>query len=240
MSHVGKKARETRKRNLGLSGLADDEEEPPPKKALFTPDSSTRITPAIKPWRPGAEWPREALELWEYIRPYLTVHKSGPIPTKYWIPNLLVLPRVRDLEFNPRRTGKRPYLDTDDKKVAALLVFLTGRSSSQPCWRCRSGSGAFNGCVKLPYNNTTRIKINNCANCWYAHQACGSDDPIRQDATVAKEEAKEDAQEVDSEKDDVSDGPQLLSEDSQQFEPRLPPILHSRSGRLYSEWPGEP
>jgi hypothetical protein len=231
MSHVGKKAQETRKRHLGLLDSADEEEERLPKKA-----TSARIVPVAKPPRPGAtEWPRQALDLWEYIRPHLPVHKDGPIPTKCWVPNLLVLPRSRDIEFNPRRPGKRAYVDKDDREIASLLLYLTGINSTRACRRCLSGSGPFKGCVKLPLG-TAGINIKHCANCHYSRQACGDNTPADDGSVVVMDD---EWQEVDPDREDIHDATTLLQEPSEQETSRLPALLHTMTGRLYSEWPDE-
>lgn len=248
MSHVHEKIRETKKRKASLEGLSDDEDERPPKRIASTANQSTLNSPALGPL-PDADpsgYSRQQLELWQYIRTHLDVFKNKPIPKRCWVPDLLALPRVRDLKFNPRRSGKRPYVDTDDKKVAALLLYLTGKVALQPCSKCTNGKGAFDGCVKLSPNAFLGANIQNCANCWYSHQACSYETASNVDHTTANEQENhivmgdDSVQEADSEVEDVSDISQRLPEKkTREPRPRPPAILHALSGRPYCKWPGK-
>ena len=173
MSHVHDKIKETKKRKASLLGLGDDEEDDDEgghsaKRASSTGDRPSVRTPVLHalPRMFTTGHSSSAQELWEYVRPYLNIYQNKQIPTRCWIPELLALPRARELKFNPRRKGRIPFVDTDDKKVAALLLHFSGKPALQPCTRCLNGNGAFDGCVKLASNAPVGANIKNCANCW--------------------------------------------------------------------------
>ncbi|OIW28655.1 hypothetical protein CONLIGDRAFT_681600 [Coniochaeta ligniaria NRRL 30616] len=257
MSHVHEKIKEAKKRKASLQGLGyddhDDDDERPPKR--IAADRSTPLTA----YTDTDGLSRSQLQLWEYIRPHLDVFKDKPIPRKCWVPDLLALPRVRDLRFNPRRSGKRPYVDTDDKKVAALILQLTGKKASQPCSRCLNGNGAFAECIKLSDDAFVGANIRNCANCWYSHQACAYETgPEDDQRTASKDDHRtareadhivvrdDSAQQLDSEVVDLPEISQRLSEETSSEEEesqlgvRTWPAIHSTlSGRRYNEWPDE-
>lgn len=237
MSHVPEKVRETKKRKASLQFFSDDDDQPLPKRTTSAVDRPTLDSPAVSASQHATTsgYSRSQLQFWEYVRPHLDVFKNKTIPKRCWVPDLLALPRVRDLEFNPRRAGKRPYVDTDDKKVAALLLHLTGKSVSHPCSRCQNGNGAFDGCVKLPLDAFPGANIKNCANCWYSHQACTNDTASENALNTASHDnhivVKGDSvQDVDSDMEDLS----LHRVDVG----GLPAIYSTLSGRRYCEWPG--
>jgi hypothetical protein len=241
MSHVHEKTGEAKKRKASLPGVGDDDDddERPLKRTASTAGRSTLDSPALSASQHAntTGYSRSQLELWEYIRPHLDVFQNKPIPKRCWVPDLLALPRVRDLKFNPRRSGKRPYVDTDDKKVAALLLHLTGKPASQPCSRCLNGNGAFDGCVKLSTNALLGANIKNCANCWYAHQACTYETAAEDDHIVVKDDS---AQELDIEVEDVPEVSERQPWKNQQLDNDSMPVIHTTlSGRRYYEWPGK-
>jgi len=108
--------------------------------------------------------------LWDYIRPHLTCHKDPNLPDKGWVRELITLPRVRDIQFNPKRQHTHPYRDTKDRDISALIIQVTGEPAPEPCTRCREGGkGPFVGCIMVareahPFPLRTVIS---CANCFY-------------------------------------------------------------------------
>ncbi|KAB5555083.1 hypothetical protein GE09DRAFT_148536 [Coniochaeta sp. 2T2.1] len=256
MDHVHEKIKQTKKRKALLQGSADDEDDPPTKKtaatshrlSLNSDSSPLSSTNTKQPDMSGCSSSQR--ELWAYIYPHLDIFKHRPIPQKCWVPDLLALPRARDLKFNPRRagSGRRPYVDTDEKKVAALLLHLTGKAASQPCSRCVNGNGAFDGCVKLSPDAGLGANIKNCANCWYSHQACIFETPSVQDAgggIVVQDDSDHVDYEVEHEPhtDQVENEPQTDQIDPEQDNyldrNTFPAVLLTPAGRKYHEWHDE-
>lgn len=242
MSHVHEKIKETLKRKASLEGLGHDDDgdgdsdkDRPLKKTASAAHRSSLDSPSLR------RLSRSQLELWEYLRPHLTVFRDKPPPMRNWVPEFLALPRVRDLKFNPRAQRKRPYTDTDDKSVAAMVLQLIGKLASLPCTRCSKGNGVFDGCVKLPPNAPVGSRVKNCANCWYSHQACTYETEAvpQEDNTVVDED--DFAREVNGEEGDLSEVEvQHRSGNTRQLDAgSMPKISQTLSGRSYREWPGK-
>lgn len=108
--------------------------------------------------------------MWRYVLPFLVKHKGQP-PKLSWVPELIGLPRVRDLVWNTIWTDTNPFLDSLDKDVSAMIVYLTGEVASSPCTRCAQGRGPFKGCILISKAaaENARNAITGCANCLY-HQ----------------------------------------------------------------------
>ncbi|KAB5513092.1 hypothetical protein GE09DRAFT_637720 [Coniochaeta sp. 2T2.1] len=245
MDHVHEKSKQTKKRKALLLGSVDDEDDPPMKRTTTTShrlilNSDSGPLSATNTKQPDMSgYSSSQQELWAYIGPHLDNFKHKPIPKKCWVPDLLALPRARDLRFNPRRagSGRRPYTDTDEKKVAALLLHLTGKVASQPCSRCLNGNGAFDGCVMLSPDAGLGANLKNCANCWYSHQGClfettsrqeDGDGIVVEDSLVGEEVEDEPHTEQSRPKQDA-----YLDRDT------FPAILLTPTGRKYAEWHDE-
>jgi hypothetical protein len=153
--------------------------------------------------------------------------------------------------FNSRRlSSKCRFVDKDDKKVAALLLHVTGVEARQPCSRCASGSGVFSGCVKLSPNASVGDNIRNCANCWYSHQACTYEtspadnqntSATERDRIPAKDESvlqatDSDEEEEEDDSDRIRDAPETTATGA--AKPQA--IIRAPSGRPYGKWPGKP
>jgi len=127
--------------------------------------------------RPAAEFLRKTSELsgdwktlWHYILPHLTCHKGPSPPERGWVRELITLPRVRDIQFNPKRLHTHPYRDTKDRDVSALIIQVTGEPAPEPCGRCREGTkGPFVGCIMVAReaHPFPLKKVFGCANCFY-------------------------------------------------------------------------
>lgn len=106
-------------------------------------------------------------QTWEYIRPFLSKHKS--IPERNWARHVIHLPRVRDVRWNEARIKEWPYKDSHARDVTALLVHITGVESPTPCHHCVQGRGPFIGCVVISPKASDEVKraVLSCANCYY-------------------------------------------------------------------------
>lgn len=239
MSQVGEKAREAAKKRKSAFEGATDEETRLGKRASIAADRPSSNSPVLSASSHTASLSRSGQSLWEYIRPYLNVFQYSQPPTKSWVRELLSLPRVRDLKFNPRRQSKRPFVDTDVKKVAALVLQLTGKPARLPCTRCLNGNGVFDGCIMLASNASVGTNIKNCANCWYSHQACTYETSVADDRTLEREAF---SQVADGEMTDKPEVIQHVTYDSKHpyVEKTPAPAIHrSLSGRRYCDWPGK-
>lgn len=244
-----------KKRKASVQDFADsdyeEEDAPPSKRIAAIANRSHADSSAVEP-HPDPDmsgYSSQQLGLWEYIQPYLTFFRNRPIPKRCWLPDLLALPRVRDLSPNPRRPGERGFVDRDEKSLAALVLFMTGKKVTEPCSNCIKGKGVFVGCVKLPANTLLGVNIRNCANCWFSHQACTSK-KVQDDHLMADEDDGGDADGrndsapvADSDAEGINETSQHLQEETGAQGPRSrsrpPPILRALSGRPYCEWPGK-
>lgn len=106
-------------------------------------------------------------KMWEYIRPFLTVHDS--IPTINWVQHVIHLPRVRDIKWNEERNREHPYRDSHARDITALIVYVTGVEASAPCTYCAEGKGPLIGCIMISPEASEEAKagVLSCANCYY-------------------------------------------------------------------------
>ncbi len=150
---LAKESESTRKRSGAGSGMPKSTEH-----ALVK--TSTALDPIAG---------ESGTRLWEYIHPYLKTTPFSPIPKTGHVPQMLSLPRVRDIRFNKAALSSFPYSEGRTQDVAALIMQVTGDEAPHPCRRCQEGRGPFEGCylisVKAPLN--TRQLIVSCANCFY-------------------------------------------------------------------------
>lgn len=109
----------------------------------------------------------DKMALWEYIHPYLKNTPFSPITHLGHVPEMLGLPRVRDVKLN--KMAQNPYSEARAQDIAALIIQVTGDKSPRPCSRCQSGKGPFEGCYVISTQAplATRQLITGCANCLY-------------------------------------------------------------------------
>ena len=136
-----------------------------------TDDSLMKGTPPTKGSPPevapivGGDWK----PLWQYIQPFLVRHKGPAPPKKGHVKELVVLPRVRDLEWNDSWVASHPFLDSLPRDVSSLVIQLTGEPAPEPCSRCAEGKGPFDTCVMMSrraHDNPLR-NVFACASCFY-------------------------------------------------------------------------
>ncbi|KUI58945.1 hypothetical protein VP1G_06169 [Cytospora mali] len=111
--------------------------------------------------------PDGSKEMWEYIRPFLEVHKA--IPDKNWVRHVIHLPRIREIKWNEERNKEHPYRDSHPRDITALIVYVTGVEAPMPCSQCAGGKGPFVGCIMISSDASEESKasILSCANCYY-------------------------------------------------------------------------
>jgi len=114
---------------------------------------------------PGGDWK----VMWDYIQPFLIVHKGPSPPVKGWVRELLPLPRVRDVQYNATRHITNPFKDSKPRDVSAVIIQAAGVEAPVRCTRCQQGKGPFEGCIVLPeYAHSGALSsIISCANCFY-------------------------------------------------------------------------
>lgn len=112
-----------------------------------------------------------ALEIWNYIRPHLT--QFTECPDSSWIPELLALPRVRDIVWNDTYMAHHGFTDKVSRDVATLVVQVTGEIPPKTCSRCRDGNkGPFGECIVISSQAPidARLGFTGCASCIYNGQ----------------------------------------------------------------------
>jgi hypothetical protein len=111
---------------------------------------------------------------WKLIYPYLGSEAYWPIPLKRYMPDLLPLPRARDIQLRERT--KNGWLWSMGQDTDAILIQLTGKQAREPCQRCQEGKGPFKSCVVVSPNAPQKLRDNvkSCANCYYKgkHSKC--------------------------------------------------------------------
>lgn len=128
-------------------------------------DEADNLEPQAPPPRPQTADRESSAQMWWYIRPYLSVHKS--IPELNWARYITHLPRVRDIAWNVERAKDHPYKDSHPRDVTALIVQVTGVESPTPCAQCAQGKGPFIGCIQVSPEASDAVKaaVLSCANC---------------------------------------------------------------------------
>jgi hypothetical protein len=187
-----------------------------------------------------------AAELWNYLQPYLTRHKGARIPANGWVPQLITLPKVRDLDWNASWLDTHPYLDSLPRDVSAIIIQATGDPAPHPCTRCSSGAGLFRSCIIISAKASREPlgHVFSCANCFYhwGQTRCSLKDWGKERADRILN-GGQDALEVFG----APEGPAQSVENSQAEEPREIENLESAEteikeaepGRLYTMWPGK-
>lgn len=140
---------------------------PTEESLVMTDLKSMSPKPPQHPSPPANADPGSSEKMWEYIRPFLTVHDS--IPTKNWVRHIIHLPRLRDVEWNEERNKEFPYRDSHPRDITALLICVTGVRAPTPCAFCAEGKGPFVGCFMISPDASEEAKtaVLACANCYY-------------------------------------------------------------------------
>jgi len=140
-------------------------------KEQFPPQPSTEQpppTPSVTTQNTGkAQYAlSDPQALWEYTRRHLTHFTQ--IPETGFIGELLLLPRKRNLKFNPQRADLK-FEEKTPRDVAALLIEVTGEKPPSPCDRCQESKGIFKKCVVIhrKASEGARERYRSCANCLY-------------------------------------------------------------------------
>lgn len=107
---------------------------------------------------------KNAKDMWEYMRPYLSRHDK--MPHRNWVTDVIYLPRVRDIKWNEARIKDHPYQDSHPRDVTAFIIQVTGVEASEPCEQCAQGKGPFVGCIMISPDTIPAAKrVLSCANC---------------------------------------------------------------------------
>ncbi|RYP20108.1 hypothetical protein DL767_009525 [Monosporascus sp. MG133] len=130
-----------------------------------TPSTTKKI--ADKQAAPNSPSGGSGEELWQYVHQYLKHTPFSPIPQTGHVPQMLTLPRVRDVEF--RENPANPYSEARAQDISALIMQVTGQEPPHPCSRCQEGRGPFKGCyvISVEAPQSTRNLVRACANCFY-------------------------------------------------------------------------
>lgn len=158
------------------AGQRSAHSEPGTSKMLDTPSpkyahkgSALGDNSLREPRHPSRTTHGDTNELWEYIRPRLTLYTSPEIPTTGYVDQLINLPRVRNLHWNTKWLTAHPFKDFKTKDISAMIIQVTGRVGRQPCTRCEKGTGPFRGCVMMSTDAPKKVAsvLASCANCTY-------------------------------------------------------------------------
>ncbi|KAH8645437.1 hypothetical protein BX600DRAFT_478123 [Xylariales sp. PMI_506] len=109
-----------------------------------------------------------AMVTWKLVHSYLSTTPFSPIPFKGYVRELLPLPRVRDICFNPSSMG-REFFESRPQDISAMLIQLTGVAPPKPCTRCQQLKGPFSGCIVISPDAPLHVRKNvtACGNCFY-------------------------------------------------------------------------
>ncbi|OIW25148.1 hypothetical protein CONLIGDRAFT_83137 [Coniochaeta ligniaria NRRL 30616] len=127
------------------------------------------LTPASKA-QPVKDLAGGALEIWNYIRPYLT--QFTECPDSSWVPELLKLPKVRDIVWNDAHIATNGFKDKVSRDVATMVVQVTGEIPPKTCSRCRDNRGPYGECIVISSQAPieARLGFASCACCVYHGQ----------------------------------------------------------------------
>ncbi|KAH6856052.1 hypothetical protein B0I37DRAFT_395880 [Chaetomium sp. MPI-CAGE-AT-0009] len=107
--------------------------------------------------------------LWSYLQRHIVKHKGPDIPTQGWVPQLITLPKVRDIDWNTSWLSTHPFHDTNPRDISALIIQVTGEPAPKPCNRCKEGVGPFSSCIMISTkaDDGPLGSVFACANCFY-------------------------------------------------------------------------
>jgi hypothetical protein len=139
---------------------------------VHTPSSQLRnhyLTPAANA-QPAKNLQGAALETWNYIRPFLKEFKE--CPDSSWIPDLLKLPKVRDIIWNDDYIRTHGFVDKLSRDVATMVLQVTGEAPPRICSKCREGKGPYGECIVISPEAPidARLAFGACASCIYKGQ----------------------------------------------------------------------
>lgn len=109
------------------------------------------------------------LKMWDFVTPHLVRTNKNVIPDRGWVPQVVGLPRVRDLRWNPAWIAKNGYIDAHPRDISSLIIQVTGERAPEPCTKCLEGKGPYKGCVIISREapKDAQAAIVSCANCFY-------------------------------------------------------------------------
>ncbi|CAJ2500843.1 Uu.00g036960.m01.CDS01 [Anthostomella pinea] len=130
---------------------------------------ATLNAPALGSPPPAAGDQGDQTKLWHYIHSRLNSTPRSRMPQNCWLPDLLRLPRLREVEYNP--AAPYPYKENRPGDIAAMVIQVTGAEPPKACERCRTGKGIFKGCYVIhpnaPLTARQSPSLAGCANCTY-------------------------------------------------------------------------
>jgi hypothetical protein len=112
-----------------------------------------------------------ALDTWNYIRPHLT--QFTECPDASWVPELLKLPKLRDIAWDSIYLAENGFTDKVVRDVATMVMQVTGEVPHKVCSRCRDGhKGPYGECIVMSSQAPieARLAFNACASCIYHGQ----------------------------------------------------------------------
>ncbi|KAK3294303.1 uncharacterized protein B0H64DRAFT_184045 [Chaetomium fimeti] len=211
----------------------------------------------------------DAEPLWSYLQHHVVKHKGQDIPMQGWVPQLIILPKVRDLDWNTGWLSTHPFHDTNARDVSALIIQVTGEPAPKPCNRCKNGVGPFRSCIMISSkaDDGPLSSVFACANCFYhygqtrcSHKQWGEERALRiMDDQVESEPPDESLDEIEDDEEPGDDSnaenegdTQALDDENLEYtmdasnaETVLTPggaptsIDEAEPGRLYTMWPGD-
>ena len=128
------------------------------------------LTPATNA-RPAQNLQGGALEIWNSMRPHLT--QFTECPDSGWIPELLKLPKLRDIVWNSDYIADNGFTDKVSRDVATMVMQVTGEIPPKTCSRCRDGNkGPYGECIVMSSQAPldARLAFASCASCIYSGQ----------------------------------------------------------------------
>ena len=151
------------------TGVAADtpSTQPGPRKASPEPGQDLPLSFDVK-FEDNRQFAGIVALNWRYIAPYLNPKTShNPIPTTGHVPDILALPRQRDIGWNPYR--KNDFFERKPRDISAMLIYITGTLAKNACTRCVDHRGPFKGCVVIHKKATDSVResITSCSNCFY-------------------------------------------------------------------------
>lgn len=149
-------------------------DQPTASTALPTPSSQLRnhyLTPTSNA-RPAEGLDPDALETWKCIRRHLSGFPDW-CPDSSWIPELLKLPKVRDIVWDQAYIANNGFRGKVSRDVATMAIQVTGEAPPKTCSRCRDGNkGPYGECIVISEQAPidARLAFSSCASCIYNGQ----------------------------------------------------------------------
>ena len=114
--------------------------------------------------------------MWRYIEPMLKRTSSRADIQKSYMHMFFELPRKREIHWNASWIAQNPFLDSQPRDIASLVVHVTGDYAEVPCNHCKLGKGPYSGCVIVSGEAPPGLVVafDSCANCLYhcGHAYC--------------------------------------------------------------------